>query len=467
MGMTSLFLLYSALGVLIATVEIQRLKAGRPFDALTLFNGAYFLFFVFVPLNVLAFGEIAVRQKYAYQMWSHGDGWTAVSLLLCYVVFILGYYRKRMARPSSVIVHDAMRLAQVVRWLVGGYVILGVIALAYHVSLTGGLTEALWLAPKVRTGEYPLQGGYLFIRQFAYFLATAFMLLWVLYLDTTAIKTPGRRAKRMLLSFMLVFLGVVFVYYALTTYGRREFIYPVIICLFCWAVAGDRRSWSGLGILLTLCVIWFGMYSFIIPTAISAPAISAPAISAAVNDFLSYSYWRVVQGLGDSFMHFVAAQHAKLWQFGFLSDIWELPLQFVPSQVLGFERPRGMFGETSEFILGRPLEPGLSGEEPLGLHGYLLVNFSYVGMFLLFYLMGIGYRALDATLGPAKSGSALIWLIYLWAVVGALEFLREGVLILVLKPRFSWWLAIGILLWVGRRRSARSSTWQQSLQQNG
>lgn len=79
-------------------------------------------------------------------------------------------------------------------------------------------------------------------------------------------------------------------------------------------------------------------------------------------------------------------------------------------------------------------------------------------MFVLFYLAGIGYRFLDAALRPAKGGSALSWLIYLWVIIGALEFLREGVLILVLKPRFSWWLAIGILLWYGYRHSARTNT---------
>lgn len=35
---------YLALGLLIAMVEIQRMRAGQPFNALTLFNGAYFLF---------------------------------------------------------------------------------------------------------------------------------------------------------------------------------------------------------------------------------------------------------------------------------------------------------------------------------------------------------------------------------------------------------------------------------------
>jgi hypothetical protein len=201
--------------------------------------------------------------------------------------------------------------------------------------------------------------------------------------------------------------------------------------------------------------------------AVSQPAVSQPAVSQPAADFLRDAYLRTTQGLGDSFMHFVAAEHAALWQFGFLRDLWEIPAQLLPSQVLGFERSRGMFGETSEFILGRPLEPGLSGEEPLGLHGYLLVNFSYLGMFLIFYLGGMGYRALDAALRPAKGGSAISWLIYLWAIIGALEFLREGVLILVLKPRFSWWLAIGILLWFGYRRAARPPIFQQPSQQIG
>lgn len=79
-------------------------------------------------------------------------------------------------------------------------------------------------------------------------------------------------------------------------------------------------------------------------------------------------------------------------------------------------------------------------------------------MFLIFYLGGMGYRALDAALRPAKGGSAISWLIFLWAIVGALEFFREGVLILVFKPRFSWWLAIGILLWFRFRHSARTNT---------
>jgi hypothetical protein len=73
----------------------------------------------------------------------------------------------------------------------------------------------------------------------------------------------------------------------------------------------------------------------------------------------------------------------------------------------------------------------------LGLHGYLLVNFSYLGMFLIFCLMGICHRLLNTMLRPDRGGSALSRLIFIWVIVGALEFLGEDVLVLVLKTWFS------------------------------
>lgn len=450
---------YLLLGTLIIAVEVRRMKAKQPFNALTLLNGAYFLFFVFVPLNVLVLGADAVRQKYVYQTWSHGDIWTALALSLTYAVFVLGYYRRGQigaAVGSTLGQQPSTRVAYGLSKL---YFLVGLAAMAYHVSLMGGVVETLQFAPGSRTGEFQLEGRALFVRQFSAFLATAFMLAWAVYID---METRGREPATFRHA-ALVLLGLVFIYYALSTYGRREFLYPLIICLIVWALAGQRRLWGALGWLILLGMLWFAFYSFYIP---AQTAVAQTAVAQTAAEFLRDAYFRTIQGLGDSFMHFVAAEHATLWQFGFLRDLWEIPAQLLPSQVLGFDRPRGMFGETSAFILGRPLEQGLSGEEPLGLHGYLLVNFSYPGMFLLFYLMGIGYRALDAVLRPAKGGSALNWLMFMWATVGALEFFREGVLILVLKPRFSWWLAIGILLWFGYRRVASTNlTFQQPSQE--
>lgn len=148
---------YLTLGILITAVEVQRMRISQPLNALTLFNGAYFLFFVFVPLNVLVLGEAAVRQKYAYQTWSHGDIGTALALMLSYVVFVLGYYRRGMdgGAVGGGVDHEAIRVAS---WLAGLYFLVGVIALVYHISLVGGVVETLQFAPRVRTGEFQLEG---------------------------------------------------------------------------------------------------------------------------------------------------------------------------------------------------------------------------------------------------------------------------------------------------------------------
>ena len=404
---------------------------------------------------MLTFGGAVVRQKYAYQTWSHGDVWTAIALMLSYAAFVLGYFRKQNIKKF---VDDSGGLRAAGRentiylalWLVGCFFAIGAFSLGYHINLVGGITEPLKVAPSVRTGEFHLEGSFLFVRQFASFLGTAFVLSWAIYIDATEADCKLRGGGW----FLLILLGVSFVYYALTTYGRREFLYPIFICFMVWLLAGRYRKWGGLTWLLLLYGLWFSLYSIWIPSYVQ-PSYVQPSYVQPVTEFLWNAYLVTSQGLADSFMHFVAAQHATLWQFGFLSDLWEIPAQFLPSQVLGFERSRGMFGRTSEFILGRPLEQGLSGEEPLGLHGYLLVNFSYVGMFVIFYLMGIGYRFVDTLLRPDRGGFALSWLMFFWATTGALEFLREGVLILILKPRLSWWLAMGILICFSRRSSQK------------
>lgn len=453
-----LILCYLALGTLIAAVEARRWTSGRSLDAMSFFNAAYFLFFVFVPLNVLIFADEAVRQKYVYETWSHGDFGTYLSLLFTYVVFVLGYFWSNSQKPSA----DVPRIAAILvaSRVAGLFFLIGGAALAYHVDLMGGVFETLISSPGVRTGEFKLDGEFLFVRQFGSFVATAFMLYWAVYLDTTSSPHAAtRRYCRIFRYLVVTLLGISFLYYALSTYGRREFFFPLLACLCAWALAGARRSWGGLILLLGLSLLWLWMYSFVIPDAAKPDAIRpTPVHIAASTDFVRDAYFRTTQGLGDSFMHFVAAQHAVLWQFGFLKDLWEMPAQFLPSQVIGFDRPRGMYGATSEFILGRPLEPGLAGEEPLGLHGYLLVNFAYPGMFLLFFLAGIGYRALDVAMRPTQGGSALSWLLFIWAIIGALELLRDGVLVLVLKPHISWWIALGVLLIARRHPKTKQET---------
>ena len=451
--MILLICLYQALGLLIISVEFHRIQTGRPADALTLFNAAYFVFFVFVPLNIFILGEEAVRQKYVYQTYSYGDLSTIIALIISYATFVGGYFYRgnTSAAVDAKLEWSVDPIA--VNWVICIFFVIGGLSLTYHISLTGGIIEALKVSFDVRTGNFPLEGNYLFVRQFSAFLSAAFMLSWARGIDA------NRKKKFSMMSyFFLGLLGIVFVYYALTTFGRREFLIPIAICILIWTLAGQRREWNIAVLLAALYIIWFYFYSIFIPPATPTAPVLIPAVAVTeqATEFAWGAYVRTIQGLADSFMHFVAAQHATLWQFGFLADIWEIPSQLVPSQVLGFERPRGMFGETTKFILDKPLEQGKSGEEPLGLHGYLLVNFSYFGMFLIFYLMGIGYRLLDATLRPTRNSSALSWLVFFWATCGALEFLRDGALILIIKPRLSWWLAIGILYYFLHRNTPLS-----------
>ncbi|MFZ5498854.1 MAG: hypothetical protein ACOY6N_07370, partial [Pseudomonadota bacterium] len=263
--MTSLLtFLYITLGVLIASVEIRRVQRGQPFNSLTLFNGAYFLFYVFVPLNVLAFGGDAVRQKYAYQTWSHGDHWTALVLIATYAVFVMGYSRESVEQRKQFFA--ARYDIRIAIWLIVAFTMLGTVSLAYHISLVGGVVEALQFAPAVRTGEFQLAGNVLFVRQFAAFSATAFMLAYAIYIDLYAsdMRSP-KQTSYAWCGLLLVPLGIVFIYYALSTYGRREFLYPIIICLIVWSLAGNRRAWWGFSWLLGLSIFWFLFYSFIIP----------------------------------------------------------------------------------------------------------------------------------------------------------------------------------------------------------
>jgi hypothetical protein len=116
-----------------------------------------------------------------------------------------------------------------------------------------------------------------------------------------------------------------------------------------------------------------------------------------------------------------------------------------------------MYGETSEFFLGHTIEDGFSGEEPLGLHGYLLVNFGYIGMCFIFFALGLGYRWLHIKLRPVVSSDAVGWLVYWWIFFGCLVYFREGVAILVIKSHLTWWITISLLLAVARNFRSNST----------
>ena len=86
-----------------------------------------------------------------------------------------------------------------------------------------------------------------------------------------------------------------------------------------------------------------------------------------------------------------------------------------------------------------------SGEETLGLHGYLLVNFGYVGMFTLFFVLGLFYNGPENCFKPTESKDAVGWLVYWWVILAFFVYFRDGVLILVIKQQLTWWVTIALL----------------------
>lgn len=414
---------------------------------MTFFNFYYFVFFAFVPINVILFGEAVVRQKYAYQAFGYGDEYTALCLLFSYVLFLMGYmanpsigngFALKMQRGETYSLEKAARIAF-------AFFLIGLIAMSYNVVQVGGLLEVVREAPNIRSGEFDFESRFVFIRQFLAFLSSAF----ILFLAVCLGKKISQSRVTALDKAAMVLMGLLFLYYVLGSAGRREFIYPVI--LYYLVSSSSGRSF---GLKATLLVIFVLIVGNATASLAMSGFIGLDEIIRYKDEVFEIAYLNTVQGLADSFIHFAGMQHADLWQFGFLTDIAELPLQLIPSKVFGFDRGRGMFGETSQFLLGEGLADNLSGEEPTGFHGYLLVNFGYFGMFVLFFLSGSAYRLLHNVFRPAERKDTIAWLIYWWIFVGFLALFREGVLALALKQYASWWFATGLLLFT-RQRQAR------------
>jgi hypothetical protein len=437
---------YILLGLLIVALELPRRFRGRPIDAMTIFNCYYFVLYVFVPINVIYLGDDVVRQKYAYDQFGYGDLYTALSLYVSYALFCLGYWATSIGNSTfsaygggrSFNLRNSANVAKII-------FLFGVLAMAVHVVQIGGVLEVISKASQVRSGELVIESKFLFFRFFTQFLADAFVLYYAVLVGKRANGTKIKTAEKVILLVTFVF----FVYYALSTGGRRSFIYPAILCYLVYASVG------GGGVKATVALL--GLTFIIAGLGTMMGSIGSDENWSAV---LETAYTVASQGLGDTFIHFVGAQNADLWQFGFLTDIVNLPLDFFPSQLLGFERSRHMYGAVSEFFLGHQLVEGLSGEETLGLHGYLLVNFGYMGMFALFFILGLFYKWIHTNFKPAVPKDAIGWLIYWWIVFGFFVYFREGVLIFVLKQQLTWWITIALLLYKAKKVSiARIEHW--------
>lgn len=446
--------IYFLLGVLIALLEFRRHSVGKPIDAMTVFNCYYFVLFAFVPINVTWLGIDVVRQPYAYETYGHGDTYTALSVLFAYVLFYLGYWAKTSSSAPAVRAgrdYFPLRESAYVAKII---FVFGVLLSAIYAMQMGGVMEVIYRAGEVRAGELVIESKYIFYRHFSQFSADAFVLFCVVLIGKKIRKTKITTADRVFLVCALVF----FVYYALSTGGRRTLIYPIILCYLVYSSVGGRVKKLAV-VAFVLIFIFAGLGATI--GAID-PIANAPALVELVRDneanwgaLFTIAYDNATQGMADTYIHYVGAQKAELWQFGFLTDIVNLPRDFFPSQLLGFERTRHMYGETTEYFSGHELEDGMSGEEPLGLHGYLLVNFGYAGMFALFFFLGLLYKWIHIRFRPAEPRDAVGWLVYWWVVLAFFVYFRDGVLILVLKQQLTWWVTIALLVhYRGKQRAS-------------
>ena len=413
---------------------------------MTVFNCYYFVLFVFVPINVAWLGVDVVRQPYAYETYGHGDGYTALSLFFSYGLFCLGYSAKssNQVAPATRVGRDYFPLVS------SAYVakiifLFGVLLTVLYVIQMGGVMEVISKASEIRSGELSIESKYIGYRHLSQFSADAFALFCVVLIGKKVRKIKITGGDKAFLVCALVF----FVYYALSTGGRRPFIYPIILSYLVYSSMGGRMKKVAIAAFAVIFVL-AGLGSLIgaVDPVANAPALVELARNNDANwwALLGVAYDNATQGLADSFIHYVGAQKAKLWQFGFLTDIVNLPRDFLPSRLLGFERTLHMYGDTTEYFTGHPVEDDMSGQEPLGLHGYLLVNFGYVGMFALFFFLGLVYKWIHVRFKPAKTNDAVGWLIYWWIVLVFFVYFREGVLLFVIKEQLTWWVTIALLV---------------------
>lgn len=204
--------IYVSLGLLIASLELARRYRHARVDAFSLFNGYYFIFFVFVPINIIFFGEQVVRQKYAFETFGGGNVFTALTLFCTYILFCFGYSIKpkikRIGHQRWYGLGDSTKVAVVILFL-------GLISISAHIVRLGGVSEVIINTQALRA-ETVIQSKYLWVNFFNSFLADSFVLLCVVVIGKRV--AGGRVSRKYYLALLLTFLA--FVYYALSTGGR-------------------------------------------------------------------------------------------------------------------------------------------------------------------------------------------------------------------------------------------------------
>ena len=426
-----------------------------------LLNGAFFAAY---PVSLLLLGKIATRQVYVFDRFGAGTALTLVSLASCYFLFLVGYYySSNLSQPSNSPdnLNDSY-INKIILYVGLIYLLIGLIGYLYQIVQLGGLQEALAKAACVRTSICGLDGKFVFLRQLNPFFGTGFVLLWCWYCAQTDKTQRGIITQTL----GLVILTAVYAYLSALTNGRRDFYYPIFMCFAALLLSRrlgkllDARVVLGMICIFLAILIWWllarkgsSAYVQVVQNVQQAEC----AFDSPVIRYFCFASINTIQGFGDTFMHYVAMQNTELWQFGFLRDIRELPLQFVPSRLFGFERGKGVLADTSEFILGYRLSETTTGEEPPGLHGYLISNFGYIGLIFWFFIFGVIFKKISSRFRPVSSENPVKWTPYVFVLMLALELLRDGFMAFILKSRASWILFI-LVWWIFLKRRRKVPT---------
>src|SRR5882672_6834748 len=445
--------IYLVTSLAVLAVEFLRTKRATV-DVLTLINLLYFLMFCFVPLNINILGEDAFRQRNALAAFGPGDEFHAAVILVSYLLIVAGYlFSARGGILNGKLSLDfgpgSVRAVSIV------LLILGLVGFGVRWAEVGSIFDTLTYSAVIRAGDITIDSKFAFTWIFLGAPLAGLMLLWASRYDTELNATQeGRRGSKTI--FALYAVVAVLCYVAAS--GRRDLLIVPLLMLF--VHANVRRR------LPARWLVLLGLFGFVLLSY--APPLM---FGLAYGDFdrtfggdwlspLKVAYQVTVQILGDGYIHWVGMSTVPVGKMGFFEDLANLPLKLLPSRLLGFERSRDLMGDTSTLFNGIDLRafaaPG--DDEPPGFFGYFYVNLGLTGVVAGALMFGLVAGLINRLLSPSDHRRAVAWLIYWWVALAWCSFLRDGYLEFLVKERFTWWIALGLLLmyrWASRWKRPR------------
>ena len=154
-------------------------------------------------------------------------------------------------RDKSFSLRDSAYVAKII-------FLFGVFLMAVYVVQIGGITDVLSKASEVRSGEFVTESKYIGYRHLMQFSSDAFVLFVAVCLGKRIGKTKITTGDKVFLFCASLF----FVYYALSTGGRRPLIYPILLCFLIYASLGGRLKKTAVAAFALVFII-AGLGSFL------------------------------------------------------------------------------------------------------------------------------------------------------------------------------------------------------------